>query len=104
MIFSTLITFKISLKADKINARKLSFLIGEGELEGVNTTTKEILNYYQIANVKGLKYWKFSWLLDIISLNSENPIGENDLKMKKQMHQKCLNLKKIERIPIIISY
>ena len=57
MIFSTLLTFKISLKADKINLRKISFLIEgkKGELEEVNTTTKEILKDYQIVNVKDLE-------------------------------------------------
>ena len=57
LIFSTLLTFKISLKADKINSRKLSFLIEgkKGELDEINTTTKEILKDYQIENVKGLE-------------------------------------------------
>ena len=45
LIFATLLTFRILLKAGKIIPRELSFLIEgkKGELEEVSATTKEIL-------------------------------------------------------------
>ena len=86
LIFSTLLTFRILLKAGKIVPRELSFLIEgkKGELEEVSATTKEILKDYQIANVKGLEELEiFSGLLDIISSNSESTYWRKWLKDEK---------------------
>ena len=86
LIFATLLTFRILLKAGKIIPRELSFLIEgkKGELEEVSATTKEILKDYQIANVKGLEELEiFSGLLDIISSNSESTYWRKWLKDEK---------------------
>ena len=86
LIFATLLTFRILLKAGKIIPRELSFLIEgkKGELEEVSATTKEILKDYQIANVKGLEELEiFAGLLDIISSNSESTYWRKWLKDEK---------------------
>ncbi len=86
LIFSTLLTFRILLKAGKIIPKELAFLIEgkKGELEEVNATTKEILKDYQIANVKGLEELEiFAGLLDIISSNSESTYWRKWLKDEK---------------------
>ena len=86
LIFATLLTFRILLKAGEIIPRELSFLIEgkKGELEEVSATTKEILKDYQIANVKGLEELEiFTGLLDIISSNSESTYWRKWLKDEK---------------------
>ena len=86
LIFATLLTFRILLKAGKIIPEELSFLIEgkKGELDEVSAQTKEILKDYQIANVRGLeKLDRFSGLLDIISSNSESTYWRKWLKDEK---------------------
>ncbi|MBR4634650.1 hypothetical protein IKO50_07065, partial [bacterium] len=86
LIFATLLTFRILLKAGKIIPEELTFLIEgkKGELDEVSAQTKEILKDYQIANVRGLeKLDRFSGLLDIISSNSESTYWRKWLKDEK---------------------
>ena len=83
-----MLTFKISLKAGKKKnvTSELSFLIEgkKGELEEVNTITKEILKDYQTANVKGLEKLEiFSAILEIISSNREMAFWRKRLKDEK---------------------
>ena len=86
LIFATLLTFRILLKAGQIVPEELQFLIEgkKGDLEEVSAQTKEILKDYQIANVRGLeKLDIFSGLLDIISSNSESTYWRKWLKDEK---------------------
>lgn len=86
LIFSTLLTFRILMRDNKIDPRELKFLIEskKGEVDEVKPTTREILRDYQIANVRGLeKLDIFNGLLDSISSNSESNYWKKWLKDEK---------------------
>ncbi|MCQ2818153.1 MAG: hypothetical protein MJ252_12880, partial [archaeon] len=86
LIFSTLLTFRILLKAKKIDPNELTFLIESkrGEEGEVSATAKEILKDYQIANVRGLETLPiFCGLLDQIASNNESSYWRKWLKDEK---------------------